>query len=294
MKYRTVKELIGEAESRETTIGYIIKEIEAWSQESSPEIVEERMLEQWRVMQEAARLGLAQPKKSMGGLIGGEGKKLNDYLGRNKTLAGPQINKAVSRALAVAEVNASMGKIVAAPTAGACGILPGVLITIQEQLAASDRQAVESLFTASGIGIIIAQRACISGAAGGCQAECGAAAAMAAAAAVELAGGTPGQAGEACAIALKNVLGLVCDPVAGLVEVPCAKRNALGASLALTAADMALAGIKSIIPVDEVIVAMGEVGHCLPESLRETARGGLAATPTGQEIAGKFLHKCHN
>ncbi|KJS80363.1 MAG: serine dehydratase [Peptococcaceae bacterium BICA1-8] len=291
MHYYNVKDLVEEAEKRAVTIGRVVKEMEAENLEVPVEQVEERMLAQWLTMKESAEIGLSEPKKSMGGLIGGEGKKLNDYRLNNKTLAGQRMNKAVSRALAVAEVNASMGKIVAAPTAGSSGILPGVLLTVQEELNLDDRRIVDGLFTASGIGIIIAQKASISGAEGGCQAECGAAAAMAAAALVELAGGLPSQAGEACAIALKNVLGLICDPVAGLVEVPCAKRNALGASLALVSADMGLAGIKSVIPVDEVIVAMGEVGCSLPDSLRETAKGGLAATPTGRELAERFLGK---
>ena len=289
MHYYNVKDLIEEAEKRSVTIGRIVKEMEAENLEVSVEQVEERMLAQWHTMKESAEIGLSEPKKSMGGLIGGEGKKLNDYRQNNKTLAGQRMNKAVSRALAVAEVNASMGKIVAAPTAGSCGIIPGVLLTVQEELNLDDRRIVDGLFTASGIGIIIAQKASISGAEGGCQAECGAAAAMAAGALVELAGGLPSQVGDACAMALKNVLGLICDPVAGLVEVPCAKRNALGASLALVSADMALAGIKSVIPVDEVIVAMGEVGCSLPDSLRETAKGGLATTPTGRELAERFL-----
>ncbi|MFZ5946066.1 MAG: L-serine ammonia-lyase, iron-sulfur-dependent, subunit alpha [Bacillota bacterium] len=292
MKFHKVQDLISQAEQKEVTIGQIVKELEAENQEISQQEVIQKMHSLWKVMEESALLGLSQPKKSMGGLIGGEGKKLDDYRLKGRFLAGDEINKAVSRALAVAEVNASMGKIVAAPTAGSCGILPGVLLTVQEKVKALDDDIINALFTASGIGIIIAQRASVSGAAGGCQAECGAAAGMAAAAAVELAGGSPTQAGNACAIALKNVLGLVCDPVAGLVEVPCAKRNALGASLALVAADMALAGIDSVIPVDEVIVAMGEVGRALPESLRETSRGGLAATPTGIKLKQEFIQKC--
>lgn len=291
MEYGSIQELINTAQQRQTSIGFLVKEMEAEKQEVSIKAVEEKMALQWQVMKESIQTGLKDVKRSMGGLIGGEGQKLNDYNAHNQSLAGWQINTAVSRALAVAEVNASMGKIVAAPTAGACGILPGVLSTVQDQLHLPDNKVVDSLFTASAIGIIIAKKASISGAAGGCQAECGAAAAMAAAAAVELAQGSPQAAGEACAMALKNILGLVCDPVAGLVEVPCAKRNALGASLALVTADMALAGIKSAIPVDEVIVAMGEVGSCLPATLRETAKGGLAATPTGQRIAENFLNK---
>lgn len=196
---------------------------------------------------------------------------------------------AVSYALAVAEVNATMGKIVACPTAGSCGIMPAVLLTVQNQLDLSDEQVAEGLFTAAAIGAVIAHKASVSGAMCGCQAECGSAAAMASAASVELAGGTPKQAANACAMVLKNVLGLVCDPVAGLVEVPCAKRNAMGTSLALVCADMALAGIESVIPADEVIVAMKDVGRALPESLRETALGGLAVTPTAQKLAQLIL-----
>jgi L-serine dehydratase len=291
MHFYSVKELVEEAEKRSVPISTIAKEMEAKNQEVPLKEVEKRMLLQWQVMKEAAETGLMKPKRSMGGLIGGEGKLLEDYRLKNKTLAGQTISKAVSRALAVAEVNASMGKIVAAPTAGSCGILPGVFLTVQEELNLSDEVMANGLFTASAFGIIIAQKASISGAEGGCQAECGAAGAMAGAALVELAGGTPTQAGEACAFVLKNLLGLVCDPVAGLVEVPCAKRNAMGASFALTAADMALAGIKSVIPVDEVIEAMGEVGCALPESLRETAKGGLATTTTGRKLAEKFHSK---
>jgi len=191
--------------------------------------------------------------------------------------------------MAVAEVNATMGRIVACPTAGSCGIVPGVLKKIQEIDNLSDEQIAVALMTCAGFGMVIAHRASVSGAVGGCQAECGAASAMAAAAAVELRGGTPEQAGEACAMVIKNVMGLVCDPVAGLVEVPCAKRNALGASLAMVMADMALADVKSVIPVDEVITAMGAVGRSLPESLRETARGGLAVTPTGLALNKKIF-----
>ena len=194
----------------------------------------------------------------------------------------------LARALAVSEVNARMGRIVAAPTAGSCGILPAVILTFAEEKALDERTAVLGLWTASGIGMVIANQASLSGAEGGCQAECGSAAAMSAAAAGEMLGGSPRQAAEACAIALKAVLGLVCDPVAGLVEVPCIKRNASGAANALVAAELALAGITSAIPADEVIAAMRAVGSQMPASLRETAAGGLAATPTGREIARRL------
>jgi len=222
-------------------------------------------------------------------MIGGDGQRLLQYAQSQPTLSG-QLLEAVGRALAVAELNAAMGLIVAAPTAGSAGILPGVLTVLAEKLAKSEQEMVESLFCAAGVGLIIAQKASLSGAEGGCQAECGAAAAMAAAAAVELAGGTPSQAVAAVAISMKNSLGLVCDPVAGLVEVPCAKRNALGAANALVAADLALAGIISVIPADEFIEAMGGIGRAMPASLKETAQGGLAQTPTGRALAAKVLN----
>lgn len=283
-----VQDLIKEAEKRKVKISAIVKEYEAQKRETEIKEIEKEMLKQWQVMKESINTGLKEVRRSMGGLIGGEGKKLQDYLVKSNTLAGEKINLAVARALAVAEVNASMGKIVAAPTGGSCGIIPGALVTVQEELGLEDEVLVDALFTAAGIGIVIAKNASISGAQGGCQAECGAAAGMAAAACVELAGGSPSMAGHSCGIALKNILGLVCDPVAGLVEVPCAKRNAMGVSLALVSADMALAGIESVIPVDEVIIAMGQVGENLPETLRETAKGGLAVSDTGKKIAESY------
>ena len=186
------------------------------------------------------------------------------------------------------ELNASMGLIVAAPTAGSCGILPAVLVTAQEEKNYTDDKIVMSLFTAAGIGLVLAQNASIAGAEGGCQAECGSAASMAAGALTELAGGTVEQVSEAVALSLKNALGLTCDPVAGLVEVPCIKRNAFYAVNALVASDLALAGIRSVIPVDEVISAMKEIGDLMPIALKETAQGGLAATPTGKMISKRL------
>ncbi|WP_341451579.1 L-serine ammonia-lyase, iron-sulfur-dependent, subunit alpha [Desulfonispora thiosulfatigenes] len=289
MNFNSIEDLIIESERRLISIGQLVKEWEAEKKEISITEVEEKMRTNWGIMKESIILGINNPQKSMGGLIGGEGRRLHDYCLTQKTLSGNLVNLAVARALAVLEVNASMGKIVAAPTAGSSGIIPGVLLTMQEHLGVDDDRVIDALFTSSGFGIIIAQKASVSGAAGGCQAECGSAAGMIAASVVELSGGSPRQAGHACAMVLKNILGLICDPVAGLVEVPCAKRNALGASLSLTCADMALAGIKSVIPIDEVIVTMGEVGRCLPESLRETSKGGLAVTPTGKKIAKKIF-----
>ena len=195
------------------------------------------------------------------------------------------------RAVSVAEVNASMGRIVASPTAGSCGILPGAIITMQKERNLSDDACVKALLTASAIGMVIAKNASLSGAEGGCQAECGSAAAMAAGALVELAGGTPEQISNAVAIAIKNILGLVCDPVAGLVEIPCIKRNAAGVANAIVAAEMALADIKSAIPADEVIMAMKQVGDKMSTSLKETAEGGLAKTPTAERLCVQVFGK---
>lgn len=286
----SVETLIQLAHKNRSSIGKAMLKQEAIQQQLSEATVLEQMVYNWTIMKESIENGIQNPQRSKGGLIGGEGRKLYDYCQSNKTmLAGNNIMEAVSYALAVAEVNATMGRIVACPTAGSCGIVPGVLKKIQEIDNLSDNQIALALMTCAGFGIVIAHRASVSGAIAGCQAECGAAAAMAAAAAVELRGGSPEQAGEACAMVLKNVLGLVCDPVAGLVEVPCAKRNAMGTSLAMVMADLALAGITSVIPVDEVITTMGLVGRSLPDSLRETAKGGLATTPTGLELHKKIF-----
>ncbi|MFZ5354417.1 MAG: L-serine ammonia-lyase, iron-sulfur-dependent, subunit alpha [Bacillota bacterium] len=237
-----------------------------------------------RVMLDASETAINKEVKSVSGLIGGNAKKLYEYNSKNLTVCGEIVNKAMARALSCSEVNASMGRVAAAPTAGSCGIVPAVIITAAEVLALDEDAMAAALLTASGIGQIIKKNATLSGAEGGCQAECGAAAAMASAAVVELFGGTPEMCFDAAAITLKCVLGLVCDPVAGLVEVPCSKRNAMGAVNALAGADMALAGIKSVIPFDEVVEAMYKIGKVMPAALKETALGGLAATATGQAL----------
>ena len=232
---------------------------------------------------------MSKDKRSASGLTGGDAYKMNEALLGGNTIAGPFFGKAMVKAIAVAQTNACMGRIVASPTAGSCGILPAALLTLQEERNIPDRDLVMALFTASAIGIVIATNASVAGAAGGCQAECGAASAMAAAALVELCGGTPKQAEHACAIALKNILGLACDPVAGLVEIPCIKRNAGGVGNALVAAELALAGVESHIPADEVIVAMKKVGDMMSPTLKETAEGGLAVTPTGKKLCEKVF-----
>ena len=227
--------------------------------------------------------------RSHSGLVGGDGGKMAVYGQGEQTLCGPLLTDVIAGALRMGECNACMKRIVAAPTAGACGVLPAVLLPCRKHFGIPDEALVEALYVASGFGMIIAARASISGAEGGCQAEIGSAAAMAAPALVHLQGGTPEQMADACAMAVKNLLGLVCDPVGGLVEVPCVKRNVIGAMDAFSAAQMALAGIQSRIPPDQVLDAMAEVGRSLPHTLRETGKGGLAATPRGMKFAPKEL-----
>ena len=221
-------------------------------------------------------------------LVGGDGARMMDFVHSGKTIGGDFIGNVIATALKMGESNACMKRIVAAPTGGSCGVLPAVLITYQAENKLPDEQIIEAMYVAAGFGQIIEARACMSGAEGGCQAEIGTASAMAAATLVALRGGTANQSSEACAMAFKNLMGLVCDPVAGLVESPCIKRNVIGAVNAITSADMALAGIKSVIPADEVIDAMKEVGDSMPPSLRETGVGGIAGTKTGREIARRL------
>lgn len=242
-----------------------------------------KMLTTWQAMQDAADSYTGR-KRSVSGLVGGDGMKMRQYTFRGCAMTGGYVSEVIAEALSMAESNACMRRIVAAPTAGACGVLPAVLLPLCKYEELSQHRILEALYVASGIGAVIAYKACIAGASGGCQAEIGTASAMAAGALVALRDGTGQQIGHAVAMALKNLMGLVCDPVAGLVEVPCVKRNVIGAVNAISAADMALAGIESRIPVDEVIDAMGQVGRRMPVEFRETALGGLAATPTGRRV----------
>lgn len=242
-----------------------------------------KMLITWQAMEDAADTYTG-TRKSVSGLVGGDGIKMRQYAMRGAAMSGGYVCDVIAEALSMAESNACMRRIVAAPTAGACGVLPAVLLPLCKYEELSQHRILEALYVASGIGAVIAYKACIAGASGGCQAEIGTASAMAAGALVALRDGTGQQIGHAVAMALKNLMGLVCDPVAGLVEVPCVKRNVIGAVNAISAADMALAGIESRIPVDEVIDAMGEVGRRMPVEFRETALGGLAATPTGRRV----------
>ena len=246
-----------------------------------------KMLLTWQAMVDAADSYTGR-RRSVSGLVGGDGMKMRQYNLRGEAMTGGYVSEVIAEALSMAESNACMGRIVAAPTAGACGVLPAVLLPLCKYEELSQHQLLEALYVASGIGAVIAYRACIAGASGGCQAEIGTASAMAAGALVALRGGDGQQIGHAVAMALKNLMGLVCDPVAGLVEVPCVKRNVIGAVNAVSVADMAMAGITSQIPVDEVIDAMGEVGRRMPVEFRETALGGLAATPTGVAIQEKM------
>ena len=248
-----------------------------------------KMLSTWQAIQDAAD-SYTGTQRSVSGLVGGDGLKMRLYARRGESIGGEFMDEVIVQAISMAESNACMRRIVAAPTAGSCGVVPAVLLPLCEREHYTQHELLEALYVASGIGAVIAYRASISGAAGGCQAESGTASAMAAGALVSLRGGTNEQIGHAVAIALKNLMGLVCDPVAGLVEVPCVKRNVIGAVNAISAADMALAGIESRIPVDEVIDAMGEVGRRMPVEFRETALGGLAATPTGKAVKERMPH----
>lgn len=281
--YKTIEELCAEAEKRGTSISEVVLADQSEEMEIASEDLFSRMKTNLDVMLKAVEEGRKPKLKSASGLSGGDAHKMECYA-ESGGITGSFMNRAMARALAVSEYNAAMGKIVAAPTAGACGILPGTIISVLKEGLCDEKSAVMALFTAGAIGMVIANKASISGAQGGCQAECGSASAMAAGALVELKGGTPRQVAAACAMAIKNCLGLVCDPVAGLVEIPCIKRNVAGTVTAFACAEMALAGIESKIPVDECIAAMRSVGDAMSSSLKETALGGLAATPTGQEL----------
>lgn len=260
----------------------LVMQEEVNEKQSTPEEVFDMMQEMYHAMVLADE-GYQQ-EKSSSGMVGGAGALMAEWNRNGKTLAGPFLGQVMERALKMAESNACMKRIVAAPTAGSCGVLPAVLITYQKEENCPEEEVVRALFVSAGIGGIIASRASIAGAQGGCQAEIGSASAMAAGALTFLRGGNLQQIYEAAALALKGLLGLVCDPVAGLVEVPCVKRNVIGSVNAVTSSDMAMAGICSFIPVDQVIDAMDEIGRNMPCQYRETSEGGLAATPAGKAV----------
>jgi L-serine dehydratase len=263
-----------------------VAEYEAEQKGKLPQAIREGLMRAWQVMKEAVQTGLTQNMQSRSGMIDNGGKKVY-----NHTLAvlSPEFQKLIARALAAKEVNSCMGRVVAAPTAGASGILPGTLFTLQEIHELDDEKMIDGLLVAAGIALIIQQRASLAGAVGGCQAETGSAAAMASGAMVYMLGGSIEQVFNAVAVTIQCMLGLVCDPVAGLVEVPCVVRNASAAAIAFSSAQIALAGVGAVIPVDESIEAMGEIGQSMEARYKETALGGLAATTTGQAISKRVL-----
>ena len=286
MSITQLNEIAETAERERIPFWQVVLEAQCREQDCSPAVAMETMLGMYRAM-EAADRDYDPGLRSISGMAGGDGEKLRRYR-LEGGLLGPYLGEVMEKAVKMAESNACMKRIVAAPTAGSCGVIPAVLLTYQRQKQVPEEQMVEALFTAAGIGEVIACNASIAGAEGGCQAEIGAACAMAAGAVIQLEGGSPEAICHGAALAIKSLLGLTCDPVAGLVEVPCVKRNASGAVLAVTAAQMALAGIRSAVPPDEVIDSMRRIGRLLPACLRETSQEGLAITPTAMEIARRL------
>ena len=286
MDFKNAKELLALCQEKKLPISEVMRQREILLGETTAEIVDQRMDRVLEIMKDAAFSPIKDPVISMGGLIGGEARRLCEFHDLGKSLCGDVLGKGVTYAMATLETNASMGLIVASPTAGSAGIVPGMMLALQEVYGFSDKKIRQALFNAGAIGYLAMRNATVAGAVGGCQAEVGIASAMAASAAVELLGGTPLQCTYAASTVLMNMLGLVCDPVGGLVEYPCQNRNAAGVSNALIAAEMSLAGITQFIPLDEMIDAMYTVGKKLPAELRETALGGCAATPSACE-------KCH-
>ena len=285
--FNSIKELIALAETGECQISQIVMEWEAENNLTTLEIQKAAMAKNWHVMLDSLNRGRQNQEKSLSGLTGGDAVKLFAYSQQGYT--GEAVLSAAASAIGVSEVNAVMGRIVACPTAGSCGIVPAAVYAAARKNGNTEEEIIEALFAAAGIGMVVEANASIAGAYGGCQAECGTAAGMAAAALVQMAGGTPQQVGHGVALAIKNLLGLACDPVAGLVEVPCVKRNGFIAVHAMLAADMALAGVKSVIPPDDVIDAMNRIGRSMPRAIKETAEGGLATTKTGVALAKKIF-----
>ena len=283
MDFKNAKELLTLCQDHQLPISEIMRQREIIVGETTDESVNSRMARVLEIMKDAAFSPVKTPVKSMGGLIGGEAQKLSRHLASGKGICGNVLEKAITYAMATLETNASMGLIAASPTAGSAGIVPGLLLALQEVYDFSDEDIQKALFNAGAIGYLAMRNATVAGAVGGCQAETGVAAAMAASAATELMGGTPLQCTYAASTVLMNMLGLVCDPVGGLVEYPCQNRNASGVAIALVAAEMSLAGITQLIPLDEMITIMFTVGKKLPAELRETALGGCATAPSACE-----------
>lgn len=289
-----MKELIDVCQQERQSIGETMLILEQGKSGKDRTTIIDMMMERLLKMKEAVEQGRVDRSIAPSGISGGDAVKMASYVRKGNALTGNYISDAMTYSLATSESNARMGVIVATPTAGAAGILPGVLFSLHDNDGTPYEKLVMGLFTASALGYVIANRSFISGAAGGCQAEVGSATAMAAGTIVELKGGTPEQAVHATALALKSLLGLVCDPVAGLVEVPCIKRNVIGTAIAFSAADLALAGIESRIPCDEVIEAMYQIGKEMPRTLKETALGGLAMSDTGKKIKKELYQKNRN
>ncbi|MDR3238811.1 MAG: L-serine ammonia-lyase, iron-sulfur-dependent, subunit alpha [Clostridiales bacterium] len=287
--YNSIQDLVSQAEERGAGLWKIVLENEIKLSELDETSIYKKLDERYDVMIRSAERALGQSLPAIGGLIEGIASRHARFAQQGGGLMGGFLNQLMARAFSCSEVNASMGKICAVPTAGACGVLPAVLLTVGEKYTLGRREILEALLTASGVGAVITKNATVSGAEGGCQAECGAAAAMAAAAAVQMAGGTIHMSADACGFALMNCMGLICDPVAGLVQLPCALRNASQAVNALVSADMALAGLTSVIPPDEVIEAMFHTGRMLPPALKETALGGIAAAEAGKRIQAEIF-----
>ena len=283
MDFKNAKEILALCQEKNLPISEVMRQREILLGETTAKIVDQRMDRVLEIMKDAAFSPIKNPVKSMGGLIGGESRKLYEFQFQGKSLCGNVLSRSITYAMATLETNASMGLIVASPTAGSAGIVPGLMLALQEVYEFSDEKIRQALFNAGAIGYLAMRNATVAGAVGGCQAEVGIASAMAASAAVELLGGTPLQCTYAASTVLMNMLGLVCDPVGGLVEYPCQNRNAAGVSNALIAAEMSLAGITQFIPLDEMIDTMYTVGKKLPAELRETALGGCAATPSACE-----------
>ena len=279
--FKNAQELLNLCERKQKPISEIMKQRECDMAEMSMPEVCARMAKALEIMRQSAFVPLKSSVPSMGGLIGGQAKMLSDNFEKKGAVCGSVLSRGITYAMAVLEVNASMGVIVAAPTAGSSGIVPGLLLSLQQSYSFSDGQMIDALFNAGAIGYLAMRNATVAGAVGGCQAEVGVAAAMAASAAVELMGGSPTQSLDAASTVLINMLGLVCDPVGGLVEYPCQNRNAAGVANALAAAEIALAGIRQMISFDEMLDTMYHVGKRIPYELRETALGGCAATPSG-------------
>lgn len=289
ISFNSIAELVELAQKANCPISQIVIQWEMENNFVAEEKQRAMMLKNWQVMEESLKRGLTNYEKSVSGLTGGDAVKLYAY--RQHGYTGEAVLSAAASAVGVSEVNAVMGRIVACPTAGSCGIVPAAIYAAAEKNGNNIDEIVDALFTASGIGMVVEANASIAGAYGGCQAECGTAAGMAAGALVQLAGGAPEIVGNAVALAIKNLLGLACDPVAGLVEVPCVKRNGFIAVHAMVAADMAMAGVQSVIPVDDVIDAMNRIGRSMPSSIKETAEGGLATTKTGLRLTKEIFGK---